>query len=226
VAVLIPSIDLLGGKIVQLVQGESKKLEFDDIEYWIERFAAYPLVQLIDLDAARGTGNNLSLVKRILHRLPCQFGGGVRNVETARQLLDAGARRVILGSALFQHGTVNAGFASEIARSVGPSNLVFALDSRGGRVAIQGWRESTKATAADVMQQLHPFCDTFLYTNIDTEGLMQGIPFDRVQTLRSATTRQLIVAGGITTIQEIERLDRMGVDAVVGMAIYTGATTA
>jgi phosphoribosylformimino-5-aminoimidazole carboxamide ribotide isomerase len=102
VAVLIPSIDLMGGKIVQLVQGEKKALEFDNFDYWIERFSKYPLVQVIDLDAARGAGNNRLLVNQIVQRLNCQVGGGIRSLETARELLQAGARRVILGSALIK----------------------------------------------------------------------------------------------------------------------------
>jgi phosphoribosylformimino-5-aminoimidazole carboxamide ribotide isomerase len=219
---LIPSIDLMGGKIVQLVQGEKKKLEFENFDYWIERFSRYPVVQLIDLDAARGTGDNRFLVHQIVRRLKCQIGGGIRTIESARELLDAGAHRVIIGSALLTDGTVNTDHARELASTFGERALIFALDSRAGRVAIDGWKTETAITAVGMVRALDAFCDTFLYTNIDTEGLMGGLPMEPVHALRSATTRHLIVAGGITRQEEIDTLDAMGVDAVVGMALYSG----
>jgi phosphoribosylformimino-5-aminoimidazole carboxamide ribotide isomerase len=219
---LIPSIDLMGGKIVQLVQGEKKALEFEDFDYWIHRFSKYPLVQVIDLDAARGTGNNRKIVAQIVQRLPCQVGGGIRSAETARELLEAGARRVIFGSVLLKDGKIDTEYAATLASTLGSAALVFALDSRGGRVAIEGWRKVTAVTAFDMIRSLELFCETFLYTHIDTEGLMGGIPTDVVAAIRQATTRRLVVAGGIKTQQEIDRLDELGMDAVVGMALYSG----
>jgi phosphoribosylformimino-5-aminoimidazole carboxamide ribotide isomerase len=226
VAVLIPSIDLMGGKIVQLVQGEKKALEFDDFDYWIRRFSKYPLVQLIDLDAARGTGNNRAIVLQILRRLSCQVGGGIRDAESARELLDAGARKIIVGSVLLKDGCINTEYAATLASSVGAAALVFSLDSRGGRVAIDGWRKPTDVTAFDMIRALEPFCETFLYTHIDTEGLMAGIPLDVVDAIRQATSRRLVVAGGINTQKEIDILDKLGMDAVVGMALYSGRISA
>jgi phosphoribosylformimino-5-aminoimidazole carboxamide ribotide isomerase len=223
---LIPSIDLMGGKIVQLVQGEKKALEFDNFDYWIERFSKYPLVQVIDLDAARGAGNNREIVTQISTRLTCQVGGGIRSVEAAREVLQAGARRVILGSSLIKEARINTEFAAGLAKAVGAAALVFALDSRGGRVAIDGWRKETAVTAFDMIRALEPFCETFLYTNIDTEGLMGGIPMETVLAIRKATARQLIVAGGITTRQEIDNLEALGMDAVVGMALYSSKLSA
>lgn len=223
---LIPSIDLMGGKIVQLVQGEKKALEFDDFDYWIERFSKYPLVQVIDLDAARGTGNNRAIVAHIVRRLPCQVGGGIRSAETARELLDAGTRKVIFGSVLLKDGEIDTAYAAKLASALGASPLMFALDSRGGRVAIDGWRKDTAITAFDMIRALEPFCETFLYTHIDTEGLMGGIPMDVVTAIRKATSRQLVVAGGIKTQQEIDSLDALGMDCVVGMALYSGRISA
>jgi phosphoribosylformimino-5-aminoimidazole carboxamide ribotide isomerase len=223
---LIPSIDLMGGKIVQLVQGEKKALEFDNLDYWIERFSKYPLVQVIDLDAARGAGNNRLIVDRIAKRLNCQVGGGIRNIETAREILDAGAGRVILGSSLLKDGKIDTQFAATLAKALGTAGLVFALDSRAGRVAIDGWRTETAITAFDMIRALEPFCETFLYTHIDTEGLMGGIPVDTVRAIREATSRRLIVAGGITTQQEIDTLEALGMDAVVGMALYSSKISA
>jgi phosphoribosylformimino-5-aminoimidazole carboxamide ribotide isomerase len=219
---LIPSIDLMGGKIVQLVQGEKKALEFDNFDYWIERFSKYPLAQVIDLDAARGTGNNRPIVNQIVKRLNCQVGGGIRSLETAREILEAGARRVILGSSLLKDGKIDKKFAAALADAFGAAALVFALDSRGGRVAIDGWRKETAVTAFDIIQALEPFCETFLYTHIDTEGLMGGIPMETVRAIRQAASRRLVVAGGITTQEEIDSLDALGMDAVVGMALYSG----
>ena len=219
---LIPSIDLMGGKIVQLVQGEKKKLEFDNFDYWIERFSKYPVVQLIDLDAARRTGDNRVLVKQILGRLNCQVGGGIRDIETAQELLHAGARKVIIGSALLTEGRINHDRARALAEAIPIASLMFALDSKGGRVAIDGWRTQTALTAFDMIRELEPYCETFLYTHIDTEGLMGGIPMEVVYEIKRATTRHLVVAGGVTEQQEIDRLDAMGIDAVVGMALYSG----
>ena len=220
---LIPSIDLMGGKIVQLVQGERKALEFDNFEDWIARFSSFPLVQLIDLDAAIGTGHNRQLVSEFARRLPCQVGGGIRSIQTAEQTLLAGAKRVILGSSLIREGRPDALFAGEIARAVGPDNLVFAIDSRGGRVAIRGWRELTYTTPSEMITALEPWCSAFLYTHIDTEGLMQGIPLEIVIHLRGLTRKQLIVAGGIASSEQIDQLDALRIDAVVGMAIYAGS---
>jgi len=219
---LITSIDLMGGKIVQLVQGEKKKLEFDNFDYWIERFSKYPIVQLIDLDAARGAGDNRSLVKQIVGQLPCQVGGGIRSLETARELLDFGARKVIIGSALLSEGRINHDYARTLAEMFPMPALMFALDSRGGRVAIDGWRTNTAITPFDMIRELEPFCETFLYTHIDTEGLMGGIPMETVHAIKRATRRHLVVAGGITEQQEIDSLDALGIDAVVGMALYSG----
>ena len=219
---LIPSIDLMGGKIVQLVQGRKKALEFDNFDEWVERFAAFPLVQLIDLDAAIGTGDNRALIGDFVRRLPCQVGGGIRAVETAQEILALGARRVILGSSLIAAGKANTAFAQEIAQTVGADKLVFAVDAKGGKVAIRGWREETVLTPVEMIRALDAWCSGFLYTHIDTEGLMKGIPFDTVHELRAATTKQLIAAGGISTNLEIEQLHAMGVDAVVGMALYLG----
>ncbi|MGA9471812.1 MAG: 1-(5-phosphoribosyl)-5-[(5-phosphoribosylamino)methylideneamino] imidazole-4-carboxamide isomerase [Terriglobales bacterium] len=219
---LIPSIDLMGGKIVQLVQGERKALEFENFEEWIARFSTFPLVQLIDLDAAIGTGNNRTSIGEFAKRLPCQVGGGLRSVRDAEEMLATGALRVILGSALIREGAPDLVFAEDAARTVGPERLVFAIDSKQGRVAIRGWRELTTITPVEMMAALEKWCGAFLYTHIDTEGLMGGIPLDTVRQLRESTRRQLIVAGGISTAEEIAQLDAIKVDAVVGMAIYTG----
>jgi phosphoribosylformimino-5-aminoimidazole carboxamide ribotide isomerase len=219
---LIPSIDLMGGKVVQLVQGEKKALEYESFEPWVERFSKYKLVQLIDLDAAMRQGCNRALVAQIAGRLPCQVGGGIRAVEDARQMLAAGARAVIIGSALIADGRIDLAFARRAAEQVGADKLVFAVDSKAGKVTIHGWKQPTSITATEMMQALEPYCGAYLYTHVDTEGLLQGIPLDVIRALRAATARRLIAAGGISTMEEVQQLDALGVDAVVGMAIYTG----
>lgn len=219
---LIPSIDLMGGKVVQLVQGKRKALEFDDPEEWIVRFKKYPLVQLIDLDAAIGSGSNTALASSIASRLPCQVGGGIRTIKAARGALSIGARRVILGSALFVDGKLNGEFARSIAAAIGPDKLVFALDAIGGRVTTHGWRKITDMTPMQMIEALDSCCSAFLYTHVDTEGSLQGFPQEVIRPLRKATTRQLIAAGGIRSQAEIDSLDAIGVDAVVGMAVYQG----
>jgi phosphoribosylformimino-5-aminoimidazole carboxamide ribotide isomerase len=223
---LIPSIDLMGGKIVQLVQGERKALEFDDFPQWVRRFSKFPIVQVIDLDAAMGRGDNQQLVKGLCAELPCQVGGGLRTTEAARQVCEWGAKKAIIGSSLFLGADANIPFATELADQLGTERLIFAVDSRGGFVAVKGWKESTGLRPAHAMRELAPFCSAFLYTHIDTEGMLQGFPFSVLDELRNATRNKLIVAGGIKSAEEIQRLDEIGIDAVVGMAIYTGVLQA
>ena len=207
---------------MQLVQGKRKALEFGDFEVWVTRFSKYPLVQLIDLDAAIGNGDNVGLIRELARKLPCQVGGGIRSVAAAEAALAAGARRVIIGSALFAEDQLHEDFAEKIATAVGSSRLVFALDAIGGRVTIHGWRKVTNVSPLQMVQALDRWCGAFLYTHVETEGLLQGFPQDVIRPLREATTRQLIAAGGIRSQGEIDELHRIGVDSVVGMAIYKG----
>lgn len=223
---LIPSIDLLGGRIVQLVRGEKLRLAFDDFEYWIEKFFKFPLVQLIDLDAAMRQGDNSILAAQIARRLPVQVGGGISSIERARQVLDAGAKRVIIGSALFSaEGAVNTEFAAALAASVGAERIVAGIDTKNGRIAVKGWKAQVALTPDEAIPQLDPHVAAFLYTHVDGEGMMQGFPIAAAARLRQLTQRQLIVAGGIRSQQEVDALDALGADAVVGMAIYTELLT-
>jgi phosphoribosylformimino-5-aminoimidazole carboxamide ribotide isomerase len=219
---LIPSIDLQNGHVVQLVQGERLAIEAPDPEPWIARFAPFPRVQLIDLDAARGRGDNSAMVADICRRLPCRVGGGIRSIERAQQLLDAGAHAVIASSALFRDGAVDLAFARSLSDGVGADRVIAAVDSRGGQVVIHGWKTVLPITAVEAVRELEPYCAEFLYTHVDKEGLMQGTDMEAILAVRRATSRRLTAAGGITTWDEIDALDAAGVDAVVGMAIYTG----
>jgi len=219
---LIPSIDLQGGKIVQLVQGERLAVETSDIESWIAKFSSYSKVQLIDLDAAKGAGSNDAIVARICGALPCRVGGGIRSIERARVILGVGATKVILGSSLFMGNSVNVDFAQNLSAQIGPERLIAAVDGKGGKVVVNGWRTSLDITPVEAIRMLEPFFSEFLYTHVDLEGLMKGTDMDAIGALRAATSRALTAAGGITTRQEIDELEGMNVDAVVGMAVYTG----
>jgi phosphoribosylformimino-5-aminoimidazole carboxamide ribotide isomerase len=219
---LIPSIDLQGGRIVQLVQGERLAVETTDIDGWIERFRGRPKVQLIDLDAAKGAGNNTALVERICRELPCRVGGGIRTIARASEMLAVGATHVILGSSLFTAAGVDVAFAGAVSQAIGADRLIAAVDGRGGHVVIHGWRTTLSITPAEAARQLEPFVGEFLYTHVDREGLMQGTDLAAIGAVKAATSRAITAAGGITTREEIDALDRMGVDAVVGMALYTG----
>jgi len=232
---LIPSIDLMAGRIVQLVQGEKLKLAFDDFEYWIDRFSSYPLVQLIDLDAAMRQGENRALIETIASRLPCQVGGGLKTADDGRRLLDLGARRVIYGSSLFgpaesgeprRHKLIRLEFAESLKAALGEEALCFSVDTKAGRVAVKGWKDSVDLTPEEAVTWLEDACAAFLYTHVDTEGTMSGFPIDVAAILRACTAKQLIVAGGIKERRAIDELDAMGVDAVAGMAVYSGAIDA
>ena len=228
---LIPSSDLKRGQVVQLVQGERLAIASDDLDGWIAKFARFPKVQLIDLDAAMSIGHNDDLVRRVAAKLPCRVGGGIRSVGRAQDLLDAGAQAIIVGSAFFDARggrsadgppLVKLDFARALAETIGPDRVIAAVDARGGKVVIHGWKTTLPIAATEAIAMLDPFVGEFLYTHVDKEGLMQGTDMAAITAVRDATARRVTAAGGITTREEIDTLDKMGVDAVVGMAIYTG----
>ncbi|HUK35369.1 MAG TPA: HisA/HisF-related TIM barrel protein [Vicinamibacterales bacterium] len=219
---LIPAIDLQNGAVVQLVQGERLAIRDDDIFKWVRKFERFPKVQVIDLDAAMGRGDNLAIVRQIAPALSCQVGGGIRTVARARDVLAAGAKRIIASSALFKDGRPDLEFARALADEVGADRVIGAVDSKGGQVVIHGWKTPLPISPADAVRALEPYCGEFLYTHVDTEGLMGGTSRDAILAVRNATSRRITAAGGITTQEEIDDLDALGVDAVVGMAIYTG----
>ena len=219
---LIPSIDLQGGAVVQLIQGERLAIKDEDVFRWVRRFERFPKVQVIDLDAATGAGDNLALVRQIASALSCRVGGGIRTIDRAREVLAAGAQQIIAGSSLFKDGQPDLAFAKALADAVGIDHVIAAVDSRGGQVVIHGWKTTLKLTAVEAVHALEPHCGEFLYTHVDTEGLMRGTDMEAIRAVRQATTRRVTAAGGITTQQEIDELDALGVDSVVGMALYTG----
>ena len=219
---IFPCIDLMDGKVVQLVQGREKALEADSPEEMLRRFAGFPEIQVIDLDAAMGRGSNDGLVRMLAGRAAIRAGGGVRTPERARTLIEQGARKVIVGTAAFTADGINEPLLAELREAAGRERLLIALDSKGGRIVVKGWRESTALTAESVLAGLEPYCSGFLCTYVDKEGMMQGTDLGWFRGLRAATSLELTAAGGITTLDDVRALLEMGVNAALGMAIYTG----
>jgi len=213
---IIPCIDLMDGKVVQLVQGRDKALEGDAPLEMLRKFAAFPEIQVIDLDAAMGKGENSDLVEMLASQAKCRVGGGVRTAERARRLVDLGAHRVIVGTAAFTPAL------ESIAAAVSPEKILVALDSKGGKIVVKGWQESTDFTAEEVINRLEPFCGGFLCTYVDKEGMMLGTDLDWFRRLRAATRHEITAAGGITTLDDVRALIQLNIHAALGMAIYTG----
>jgi phosphoribosylformimino-5-aminoimidazole carboxamide ribotide isomerase len=214
--VILPCIDLMDGKVVQLIQGRDKALEGDAPLEMLRRFAAFPEIQVIDLNAAMGTGENSELVELLASRAKCRIGGGVRTADRARRLIHQGAHRIVVGTAAFTP------LIEDIAAAVGPERILIALDSKHGKIVIKGWREATDFTAEEAIGRLEPFCGGFLCTYVDKEGMMQGTDLDWFRHLRAATRHEITAAGGITTMEEIRALQAMNIHVALGMAIYTG----
>lgn len=219
---IIPCIDLQDGKVVQLIQGQKKALEGAPPLEMLERFKGFPVIQVIDLDAAMGKGLNLEIVRDLASRARTRVGGGVRTAARARELVDAGAERVIVGTAAFSGNAVNEALLKEIDRAVGRDKVLLALDSKYGKIVVKGWSESVDLTAEEVIRRLEPFCGGFLCTYVDKEGMLEGTDLAWYRRLRQATNHEITAAGGITTLEEIQELTRMNIHAALGMAIYTG----
>jgi phosphoribosylformimino-5-aminoimidazole carboxamide ribotide isomerase len=219
---IIPCIDLMDGKVVQLVQGRDKALEGDAPLEMLRKFAAFPEIQIIDLDAAIGKGSNDELVELLAGRTRARVGGGVRTADRAARLVEQGAHKVIVGTAAFDKTGPNRQFLEEAGAAVGPARIMIALDSKGGQIVVKGWRESLDLTAEQVTRELEPYCGGFLCTYVDKEGMMQGTDLNWFRRLRASTSLPITAAGGITTLNDIRALRDIKIDAALGMAIYTG----
>jgi phosphoribosylformimino-5-aminoimidazole carboxamide ribotide isomerase len=219
---IIPCIDLMEGKVVQLVQGREKVFEAKSLDDTLATFSGFQQIQVIDLDAARGTGSNDAIVAHVAERATARAGGGVRTVERAQQLLAQGAFRVIVGTSAFSAEGPNHPFLSALRQAIGPERITIAVDSRAGHIVIKGWQESTRWTAIDMIAELEPYCSGFLCTYVDKEGMMRGTDLAWFENLRKTTEHELVAAGGITTLEEISALTSMDVHCAIGMAIYTG----
>ena len=214
--IVVPCIDIQGGKVVQLVQGRTKALEGPDPLEMLERFAGFEEIQVIDLDAAMGVGDNASIIEMLASRAKCRVGGGVRTPERAAQLIDLGAHRVIVGTAAFTPAY------SKIVERVKAPNILVALDSLAGKVVVDGWTTTLNTTAQESLAQFSQLCSGFLCTYVDKEGMMQGTDLEWFAQLRSATKLEITAAGGITTLDDVRALLALNIDVAIGMAIYTG----
>jgi phosphoribosylformimino-5-aminoimidazole carboxamide ribotide isomerase len=219
---IIPCIDLMGGVVVQLVQGRAKALEAGDAVSMLDSFAGFPCVQVIDLDAAIGQGSNETILADLAGRARIRAGGGVRTVEKAQRLIGVGVEQVIVGTAAFKPGGVDHDFLRGLVRAIPKEAIAIALDSKEGRIVVKGWRESLGIAAEEVIRELEPYCGGFLCTYVDKEGMMQGTDLEWFQRLRAATAHEITAAGGITTYEDIRALQQMNVNAALGMALYTG----
>lgn len=219
---IIPCIDLMDGGVVQLVQGREKALDGDTPDAMLAKFAAFPVIQVIDLDAAIGHGSNENIVEAIARKARTRIGGGIRTVEKAQRLIAVGAEKIIVGTAAFTTDGPNEAFLRDLIATVPREAILLALDSKDGRIVVKGWRESLQLSAVDVIRAVEPYCGGFLCTYVDKEGMMQGTDLEWFRRLRAATAHELTAAGGITTYEEIEALKSMNIHAAVGMAVYTG----
>src|SRR4051795_2687729 len=219
---IIPCIDLMDGKVVQLVQGREKVLEGKSPDEMLALFAGFPQIQVIDLDAAMGRGSNTAILNGIAARALVRAGGGVRTIERARELVEIGAHRVIIGTAAFTAEGPNFEFLSRVRLALGTTHVTIALDSKDGYILVKGWREKTKWKAADLIAALEPYCSGFLCTYVDKEGMMQGTDIAWFEGLRGHTNHELVAAGGITTMEDVRALSDLGVHCAIGMSIYKG----
>lgn len=221
---IIPCIDLQDGRAVQLVRGRKLALSISDVLGLLHRFRKYPILNVIDLDAAMRKGSNGPWIKRICANAPMEVrvGGGVRTIARAKQLIRWGAKKVIVGSAAFRDGEINASFLRTLAARAKRKHIIIALDAEGGRIVVRGWRERLKLRPEEVMPKLEPYCSGFLCTFVDNEGTMKGTNLAWFRSLRRATELPVTAAGGIRSMREVNALEKLGMNAAVGMAIYTG----
>jgi phosphoribosylformimino-5-aminoimidazole carboxamide ribotide isomerase len=219
---IIPCIDLQSGRAVQLVHGRKRRLAIDDVFGLLERFREYPLLHVIDLDAAMGRGSNARLVRELCRRAPMRVrvGGGIRTTARARRLLDVGAEKIIVGSAAFRRGRVNSVFLSRLARNVGRKRVIVAVDTEGGHILVRGWQEKLRLRPDEVFPELARYGSEFLCTYVDAEGTMRGTNLAWFRALRAATELPITAAGGIRSHREVRALERLGMNAAVGMALY------
>ncbi|HEY7306393.1 MAG TPA: 1-(5-phosphoribosyl)-5-[(5-phosphoribosylamino)methylideneamino] imidazole-4-carboxamide isomerase [Bryobacteraceae bacterium] len=218
---IIPCIDLMDGKVVQLVQGREKALE-RSVDKMLAAFEGFPQIQVIDLDAAMGRGSNSDVVRYLAHHATVRVGGGIRDIDRARDLIAQGAYRVIVGTAAFSAIGPDIDFLRALANEIGAEQITIALDSKAGRIVVKGWQESTEWTALGMIARLEPYCSGFLCTYVDKEGMMQGTDLGWFESLRQATRHELTAAGGITTLEDIRALTAMNIHCAIGMSIYTG----
>jgi len=209
---IIPSIDLMNGKAVQLKQGKEKALEREDVLELALDFRKYGEIAVIDLDSALGKGDNLELIKKICRIADCRVGGGIRTIQKANEILQAGAKKIIIGTKA----------TPKFLEKLPKDRVMVAIDTKDGYIVNQGWTTKTKKTPKDLIKGLEPYCCGFLFTDIEREGLMKGMDFTKIKELKELTQNKLTAAGGISSISDIRLLESLNVDSQLGMALYTG----
>jgi phosphoribosylformimino-5-aminoimidazole carboxamide ribotide isomerase len=223
---LIPCIDLQNGMAVQLIHGRERKLAISDVLGVLEKFKNYEWLHIIDLDAAIGKSSNAKLTQKLCltarssYGMKVRIGGGIRSVARAVMVSSWKPEQIIIGSAVFRDGKLDLPFIKRLVKQIDPGRIVIALDTAKGYITIQGWRRTVKLRAEDVLAQLQPYCAAFLCTDVDREGTMSGANLKWFRGLRNATDHPMIAAGGIKTRREVSTLEKMGMDAAVGMAMY------
>ncbi|NOZ60715.1 MAG: bifunctional phosphoribosyl-AMP cyclohydrolase/phosphoribosyl-ATP diphosphatase HisIE [Calditrichaeota bacterium] len=219
---IIPSIDLMNGKAVQLKQGMEKVLERDNPLELARYFNQFGEIAVVDLDAALGNGSNRDLIAELCRIADCRVGGGIRDVEGARELISLGAKKIIIGSRAFENDEVNEAFLQELVATVDRQKIIIAVDAYEGEIVTEGWKHRTGLALLDVAEKLENYAAELLFTCVEKEGALQGTDLETVKKLKKKTNNMLTLAGGISTMAEIRELTGLGVHAQLGMAIYTG----
>ena len=213
----------MDGKAVQLVQGKEKKLEREDVMQVADELKElkWP-IDVIDLDAAMSKGENVAIVKELCKKMECRVGGGIRTVEKAKEIIDAGASKVIIGTSAFDNGKLNVKFLSSLNEAIGKNKIIVSVDSKEGKIVDKGWTESTGINTLDVVKELQEYCSEIFYTYVDKEGMMEGNDIETVAKIKEIVDIEVTAAGGVSSIEEVRKLEEMGVNSVIGMAYYTG----
>ena len=222
---VIASIDIQGNKVVQLKQGEELVLQQDNAKELASQFDQFGEVAVIDLDAAMGKGSNIDMIKPLLRIAECRVGGGIRTPAQAKELISFGARKIIVGSSAFRvdgRFEVNVPFLEEMSKSIGRHRLIVAVDARNGEIVVDGWKTPTGLDLIKAAKEVEPYAAEILFTCVEREGMMSGINLDLVKKLRNDVKCQVTVAGGVSTLNEIEEISALGCDVQLGMALYTG----
>lgn len=212
---IVPSIDLMNGKAVQLKQGKEKVLEREDVLELAKYYARFGEVAVIDLDSAMGKGDNEELIKKICKIAPTRVGGGIRDVEKAKRILSYGAKKIIIGTSADE----------QFLKQLPKSKVLVAIDSKNGKITTQGWTKEVNATPKDYIERFDDLCSGYLYTVVEKEGMMQGCDLGAIREIAQLTKKEVVAAGGISTVEEIKTLQRLNISTQLGMCIYTNAVS-
>ncbi|OPX18590.1 hypothetical protein BXT86_00385 [candidate division WOR-3 bacterium 4484_100] len=218
---IVPSIDLMAGEAVQMRQGKEMVIKAGDPMAWVKRFDRYAEIALVDLDAAMGRCDNRRVIQRILRYTACRVGGGIRSVAQAREMIQLGASKVIIGSRVFKDDTIDYDFLERMVAHIGSGRIIIAVDALNGEILTNGWRHRTGLLINEIISTLEPYANEFLFTCVEREGLMKGTDLKMIKDISALTEKRITVAGGICSIEEIKMLCQQGMNVQLGMALYT-----